>query len=221
MTHDPFYVQGCTLITRTANLKPAINLRELRDRIEACPRASLYHHFCETKLRPSFDDPEYPNDFAVWAAHALRDPVLAERLGVLDPYTYPELEDLRVATLDIIDDRLSETEVYPTADRGDQFHFLQAMTVVFGTGVYLQSKEDLPGAVQGMNLGSIYYHFIEARRRAPIGLDDFTAWLAGFGDEADPLAQRLATLDFYFLSLRELKDTLIATVTDALAGRTA
>ncbi|GAB4326610.1 MAG: DUF5752 family protein [Candidatus Zixiibacteriota bacterium] len=219
MTYPTFYVRGCALITRTANLKPALTLRELRDRIEECPRASLYHHFCETKLRPTFDDPEYPNDFAVWAAHALRDPVLAERLGVLDPYTFSELEELRAATLDIIDDCLADSPSNPAADRGEQFHFLQAMTVVFDTGVELHAVDDLPRAVNRMNLGSIYYHFIEARRRVPTGLDDFSAWLAAWGAETESLVHRLATMDFYFFSLRELKEQLVSTISHELSRR--
>ena len=69
----PFEVKDCTLITRMGGVEPALNLRELRERIKICPIESLYHHFCETVIRPSFDDPEFRNDFAVWAAHSMHD----------------------------------------------------------------------------------------------------------------------------------------------------
>lgn len=216
---DSFEVRDCALITRTANVHPALNLRELRDRLEMCPSASLYHHFCETKLRPTFDDPEYPNDFAGWAAHALRDAVLAERLGVLNPYEFEQLDDLRQATLDIIDDRLSESVIVPWSPAESQFHFLQAMTIVFDTGTLIPSLPDLRSAVSGMSPGSIYFHFIEARRRVPIGLDDFAAWVLGQGDDGARLANELARVDFYFLSLREIKERILAVLARPTEGR--
>ena len=111
-----------------------MTLRELRDRIAACGENVLYHHFCETTLRPTFDDPDYRNDFAVWAKLYLRDRVLAERLGILDPYPFGNMEELRTATLDIIDDRLGELAMIPWVKAGDEFLFKEATTVVFDTG---------------------------------------------------------------------------------------
>ena len=194
----------------------AVNLRELRDRIEICPTASLYHHFCETKLRATFDDPEYPNDFAVWAAHALRDSVLAERLGMINPYAYRDLEDLRTECLDIIGDRLAEMPpgLWPQAT--DPIHFLQAMTIVFDTGILVEEAENLLPAVASMSLGSIYFHFIEARRREPMGGDDFSAWLQSWNSSYTGLIDALTHIDFYFLSLRELKRELISVLSHHL-----
>ena len=81
----PFKVQDCAIITRMGGVSSAVNLRELRERIAVCPNETLYHHFCETLVRPTFDDPEFRNDFAVWASRHLRDRVLAERLGIIKP----------------------------------------------------------------------------------------------------------------------------------------
>jgi len=62
--------------------------------------------FCETPLRSTFDNPDDRNDFAVWSKLYLGDRVLAERLGILDPYEYSSLGELRGATLEVIDERL-------------------------------------------------------------------------------------------------------------------
>src|SRR4030042_189085 len=80
-----FEIKDCALLIRMSGLPPAMNLRELRDRIASCGENVLYHHFCETTLRPTFDDPDYRNDFAVWSKLYLGDRGLAERLGVLAP----------------------------------------------------------------------------------------------------------------------------------------
>lgn len=212
----PFQVKDCALITRMAGINTAMSLRELQERISICSIECLFHHFCETVLRATFDDPEYRNDLAVWAARQLRDKVLAERLAIINPYNLDSFEELRRQVMDIIDERLAELDVIPTAPRGEEFHFMQAVTVVFDTGIELVHPGDLQEKLPHMSLGSIYYHFVEARRRTEDKCDDFTAWLRGFDNGTEPLQNALAGIDFYFLTLSELKRTLIQTVDSAM-----
>ncbi len=217
---QPFKVKDCAIITRMGGVYSAVNLRELRERIAVCPLGCLYHHFCETLIRASFDDPEFRNDLAVWAARNLRDRILAERLGILNPYDYANLEELRAKTLEIIDERLSEVHHIPWVPLGEDFRFMQAATVIFDTGVELYSAKDLIKRLPGMSYGSIYYHFVEARRRTKLNIDDFSAWLMGLEKKPEALIQAFARLDFYFLNLRELKEALVEVVRELGKGKT-
>jgi hypothetical protein len=205
-----FKIKDCTLITRMAGVREAMNLRELEERLRICPDECLFHHFCETVIRPTFDFPDYPNDFALWAGWQLRDRVLAERLAVINPYKCKSFDELRHQVLDIIEERLSEIDHIPWAPKERAFQFLQAATVVFDTGIILNSPQDFYEKLPQMSLGSIYYHFVEARRRTKGMVDDFTKWLAEFGDEIKPLIKTLSEIDFYFMTLTELKNTLVA-----------
>ncbi len=207
-----FNVKDCTIITRMGGVDTAINLRELRDRISRCPVECLFHHFCETVIRPTFDDPEFRNDLAVWSARSLRDRGLAERLGVINPYSLRSLEELREAVLEVLDERLSEFDYLPWVPRGDEFRFMRAVTVVFDAGIVLNSAQDLIDQIPQLSTGSIYYHFIEARRRTPDGADDFTEWLTGLDEDTQPLIDHLASVDFYYLTLPELRRVLISTL---------
>ena len=129
-----FIIMDCALLTRMSGLPPAFNLRELGDRIGVCSDDVLYHHFCETSLRATFDDPEYRNDFAVWAKEKLADRVLAERLGIIDPYEIESLTSLRHLVMDIIEDRMSELSPWVPAVRpGGEFFFMEAVIVAFET----------------------------------------------------------------------------------------
>ena len=206
----PFAVKDCALLVRMSGLPPAINLRELRERVAACSENVLFHHFCETLLRPTFDNPDYRNDFAVWAKWYLTDRVLAERLGILDPYTVKSLDELRAITLDIIDERLSEVVAIPSAAPGDEFYFLEATTVVFDTGERVNSPKELGAAIRKMTNGSIFFHFLEARRRVPVGMDDFSAWLKSEEKKNAKYIRALREIDFYFHSLSNLKEEIIA-----------
>jgi hypothetical protein len=207
---EPFVVRDCALLVRMSGLAPAATLRELRQRVAGCSDHVLYHHFNETSLRPSFDDPFYRNDFAVWASLRLRDAPLAERLGVIDPYRAGDAEALRAAVLEVFDERLAEVEVVPAAPRGQEFFFMEAVTVSFDTGGRVPGPGALAAAVAGMTTGSVYYHFLEARRRTAGGLDDFSAWLrADAGANAAHL-RALAGVEISFRSLVHLREKLAA-----------
>lgn len=204
---------------RMGGLDTAVNLRELRERVAYCPVECLFHHYCETVIRPTFDDPEFRNDLAVWSARSLRDRKLAERLGIINPYRLPSLEVLREQVIEVIDDRLAEVYHLPSVPRGEEFRFMRALTVVFDTGLALNAPEDLVTHLPDFTYSSIYYHFIEARRRTIDGRDDFTLWLADFGGEARTLIDRLNSLDFYYYTLPELKKVLLSTLTPRLVRK--
>lgn len=205
----PFEIKDCALLSRMSGLPPAVNLRELRDRITVCSENVLYHHFCETTLRPTFDNPDYRNDFAVWSKLYLGDRVLAERLGIIDPYSFESMEGLRADVLEIIDDRLGELSTVPWARPGDEFFFTEAATVVFDTGERIRHPGELAGAIGKMTNGSVYYHFLEALRRAPFGKDDFSAWLLEGGEGVGPYIRALESIDFHFLGLSHLRRELV------------
>ncbi len=205
----PFQIKDCALIVRISDQLPAINLREFRERAAQCSLDSIYHHFCETVLRPTFDDPEFHNDFARWARRALHDHVLSEKLEILNPYDFTDLEELRKVLLDIIDDHLSEIHTIPWALHERAFFFHSATTVVFDSDRTIEYPEHLAKAVSKMTTGSIYYHFWEARRRTPDNTDDITAWLRDWNNRGIEMINELAGLDFYFMSLRELQIELV------------
>jgi len=211
---DAFQIKDCALIVRICDQLPAINLRELRERISSCSSDAIYHHFCETVLRPSFDDPEFHNDFAIWARRGLHDHVLAERLEILDPYSFPNMEELRKEILDILADRLSEIYYIPWALHENAFHFHTATTVVFDTNMTIDSPENLGRAIANMTTSSLYYHFWEARRRTPEGTDDFSFWLEDWNNRGRELIEAFSQIDFYFMSLSELQEKLYTTISN-------
>lgn len=204
-----FRVKDCTLIVRMGGVEPAMSLRELRERIKICPPESIYHHFNETLIRPSFDYPEFRNDFAIWSYRNLRDRILAERLGVINPHAFENLEMLRTRIVEIIDERLDEVHYIPWVEKGEEFRFLRAATIVFDTGLGLRSPMELVKQLPNLSTSSIYYHFIEARRRTAEKTDDFTAWMQMLEKVPVRLIGILGNIDFYFLNLAELKSMLI------------
>ncbi len=202
-----FIIKDCALAAIAVGRR-AQNLRELRDHLLVVHPACIYHHFWGGLMRPRFDDPEYNNDFAFWVRHALHDVPLAERLAVIDPADFPDLEALRQELVEVIEERIDEYDYQTWARPDQQFHFVRSQTVAFDTARRLHEPRDLASTVPGLALGSIFYHVIDARRREPHGIDDFRAWLALFGDTHQELIARLAEVDPYFINLADLRQLL-------------
>jgi hypothetical protein len=205
----PFVIRDCALIQIATGVR-AQNVRELRDRLQVVDPACIDYHFWGGLLRPRFDDPEYANDFAAWASHGLHDPKLAERLGMIDPADFTDIELLRRELLDVLEERIDEGEYLTWAKPERQFQFIRCQIVVFDTGRRLSRPAELAAAIPAMSAGSIYYHFVDARRRPPLRMDDFRAWLAGFGETHAALAEALAGLDPHFNTLVELRGQIAA-----------
>jgi hypothetical protein len=204
---DVFAVKDCALLNLSGGRR-ALTLRELRDGLVEVQVGSLYHHFWGGLLAPRFEEREYNNDFAAWARHGLHDAPLAERLAMLDPTEHADLEALRGALLDAVEERLDESEALAWTRASRPFDFIHSQIVVFDTHRRLSRPEELAEALPHLSAGSIFYHFIDARRRAPHETDDFREWLAGFGERYADLIHALAGVDPFFGSLTELRATL-------------
>ena len=202
-----FVVKDCTLIAIATGVK-AQSLREMRDKLANIHSGSIYFHFWGGLLSPRFEEPEFNNDFASWSYHALHDTVLAERLSVIDPTHFHDMEDLRREVIDVIEERLYEVDFVPFTKSSQRFNFVRSQIVVFDTHKRIEKPEELSYMLKNFSSGSIFYHFIDARRRTENNTDDFREWLNGFGEKYDELSNLIANIDPYFTTLSELRYNL-------------
>jgi hypothetical protein len=203
-----FTIKDCALLAVSTG-RTAQNLRELAANLRDVREESIYYHFWGSLLRPRFETPEFQNDFALWAWTGLSDHSLSEKLGIIDPTKARNLQELREIVLDVIEDHLSLSEYIPWARGDNVFSFIMSQIVVFDTGMRVSTPEELRDIIPNLSASSIFYHFIDARRRLPKRVDDFRAWLPNFGNKGKKLMNSLANLDPYFSTLTELRDRLV------------
>ena len=217
----PFAIRDCALAAMATG-RHAQNLKELRDELQAIDPASIYYHFWGGLLRPTFDDPRYNNDFARWAHHALHNPALAERLSVIDPTDHADLETLRAELIEVVEEELDTADALPWTSREGRFHFVRSQIVVFNTHRTVETPLGLPAAVAVMSLSSVFYHLVDARRRTPKSVDDFSTWLTDLESQkhAD-LCVRLAVIDPFFKTLAETREELVQVLEGFLGEATA
>jgi hypothetical protein len=205
---EDFVLKDCALIA-IATGQRALTLRELRDLMLTVTPDSIYYHFWGGLLQPRFEEREYNNDFAAWAWYSLHDAFLAERLAVVDPTESTDLEELRQQILEIIEERLDEREALSWISSDVSFEFIRSQIVVFDTGKRAKTPEELTAILPDISPSSIFYHFIDSRRRLEHHRDDFSFWLSSFEEKYQELCDKLVAIDPYFDSLARLKARLV------------
>ncbi|MBI3462184.1 MAG: hypothetical protein HY000_03865 [Planctomycetes bacterium] len=204
---EPFVLFDCGL-ARCALGRRCSNLRELQEAVRTVPDAVLEHHMVRCALEDHFELYEFPNDLARWCWEALGDQVLAEQLGLVDPYRHESIPSLRSVLVDAIEDRLWRLERVPWCRPGLELHLIESRLIAYDTGERIPTPAALCETIERMSPRSLFYHVHEARRRTAGRSDDFSAWLEQFGAEAT-LVARLRAVDFYFLNLTQLRQTLV------------
>ncbi len=207
---NTFWFFEYLLMPRPTGIK-ATNLKELLHFLRDLDEPGLEYHLWQSHLTMT-QTVEYPNDFALWAANALHDDKLAEKLSSIAPFEYSSLIQVREALTEILEDYLWESTYNPQVKPGFEFYFIEASAVILHSGISAQNLRQFCQALQTVGLDSIYYHFVDARRRLANGKrDDFSHWIETNFDLPD-LVSALRDIDVYFYSLREIREALLSLV---------
>ena len=208
---NPFWFRECFLIPMPLG-KKAINLGELLHILREADESVSYYHLLQSRLAVTQPEVEYPNDFALWAATALQDSKLAEKLSSFDPFEYDHMEQVREAMVDILEEYLWNLPSVPWARPGFEFHFCEASMVVIRSEIPANTLKEFCQGLGKVGLDSVYYHFFEARRRLGMRhIDDFSYWMeTNFG--LPELVGAIRDIDGYFYTLKEIRDTLLGLI---------
>jgi hypothetical protein len=216
---DHFAVFDCSLARRAIG-QSCSNLRELLTALRNVPDNVLEHHVLRCPLEDHFELYEFPNDLARWCWDALGDHVVGEQLGLVDPYRHRSLGDLRAKLVEILEDRLWNSDRVPWCRPGLELHLLASRVVAYDTGQRITTPVELAEAIPHISPRSLFFHVHEARRRTTGQSDDFSLWLERF--EVNPsLVARLRAIDFYFLNLSQLRQELVDVFGQQLLHSTA
>jgi len=206
-TVSPFSVKDCALIA-IATGRRAHNLRELTERLREVEANSIFYHFWGGLLRPRFDNPEYHNDFAIWVAESLHNKALAEKLAAIDPSVFENIEDLRNEVIETLEEALDDAEYPSWAKKDSLFDFIRCRLVIFDTRRMVPVPENFLLLLPNLSLGSIFFHFIDGRRRNKNSMDDFRNWITSFGPPYEELVRRIGEICPYFTPLNKLREQL-------------
>ena len=210
----PFVFMGCVELRQALDFH-ALDARELLDRVREAPPDSIFFHTYGYFLRHRPFTTAFGNDFARWAAVELRDQVLAERLAVVDPFSFPTLDELREELATIVQDHVRGVEAVVRLPFARGFHFQQSHLVEVPLGPSARTLREFRDGLAMVDASAIYLHMVAARARRGRGAGDFAEWLrTSLGMEA--LAEKIARIDAYLTTLERVRGRLLNLVDAAL-----
>jgi hypothetical protein len=212
---NPFLFTGCWELKGMLG-RTAWDERQLLEIIEEIPLDSIYYHTHSFFLRHQYIAGPYPNDFATWAAIQLRDHVLAEKLGILDPFDYDNLESLRAEIANIIDKHLSRLQIIPRIIYGEPFHFMQSRIITVPTGLEANNLAEFCQILSSTDSSVVYFHTFEAMLRLGRREGDFPLWIKSQLGETQ-LASAISRLDLYMSNLEFIRKQIISLCGKVLA----
>jgi hypothetical protein len=207
LAEHPFFFTGCWELREMLG-RNARDEQQLLEIIEEVPLDSIYYHTHSFFLRHKYIAGPYPNDFATWAAIQVRDRVLGEKLAVLDPHDFDNLEALRNEIVTIIEEHLSRLQTVPRVLYGEPFHFMQSRIIEVPTGREARTLTEFREVLSTADISVIYYHTFEAISRLGRRQGDFAVWIEeqlGLPD----LARDVAKLNLYISGMELTRDRII------------
>ena len=192
MTAAPFSVRDCALVAIATGLR-AQSLREFRDALLQAPQESVYYHFWGRLLRPRFDDTEFHNDFATWAAIQAAGPGSGERSSaVLDPF------GIQGPGIPAGGDRRRSSRIISPTSRSSPGHLTRSRFISCTRGLPRSrpglegpDPDGIPRDPRLRDASVIYYHTFEAILRLGRSKGDFAIWIEQQLELPD-LAEKLA-----------------------------
>ncbi|MGH7265593.1 MAG: DUF5752 family protein [Candidatus Rokuibacteriota bacterium] len=214
MSPNPFVFVGCVELREILGQR-AEDEKELADLLAQTPPGAVYYHTHGFFLRHRVFASTYTNDFATWVVGEVRDPVLGEKIAMVDPFEFRTLEALREELVSVIDHHLSRQRIVPRIEGGQPFDFLQSHVLELPVGVVAASLLEFREGLAQVDASAIYFHLFEARVRQGRQEDDFSNWLRrelGLED----LADRVRRINPYVGSLERVRSRLLTLVDEVL-----
>ena len=210
----PFEFIGCIELLENLG-RTARDERELIELLEQVPAGSVFHHTFGFFLHRRIFVGPFGNDFATWAAAQVRDRLLGERLAVVDPFEFTDLEQLREELISIIDEHLSRLPTVPRVDYGEPFYFLQSHVIEIPTGHRAGTLAEFRSCLAEVEASAVYFHTVEARARRGRRAGDFAEWLKTAAGRAD-LAEQVERIDLYLSSLERVRARILGALDAAI-----
>lgn len=173
---QPFRFSSCIELREVLG-KRAMDEHRLLELIEEVPADSIYYHTHSYFLRHAYTQQLYSNDFATWVVLYAQDRLLGERLGVLDPFDFSDIEQLRDEILRIVAEHLNHSTV-PRCVVSEPFEFVRSHIIEIPLGLETKTLSEFHDALAEVEVGAVYNHVCEARmRKRPLSVD-FARWLS-------------------------------------------
>src|SRR5262249_27962207 len=149
----PFRFISCMELREVLG-KRAMDEHRLLELIEEVPADSIYYHTHSSFLRHAYTQQVYSNDFATWAVLYAQDRVLGERLGVLDPFAFGDIEQLRGEIIRILAEHLNHSTGASRWVVNEPFEFIRSHIIEIPLGLETRTLSEFCDALTNVEIGA-------------------------------------------------------------------
>jgi len=184
-------------------------LAELADHLRNVSDASVFYHTFQSLEAHHYT--AFSNDFAQWAMAACNEAVLAEELGAIDLRDFISLEEVRAVLVGTLEDYIAWNPQSANRPAFEPFYFCEAVAVAMPLDARANTLAELAEGIRRMSFQTLHHHFINARLRPKLGINDFSIWIADSLGIPD-LAAALNRVDFYTNTLEGVRSEILQTI---------
>ncbi|MCD6489658.1 MAG: hypothetical protein J7K20_02900 [Thermodesulfobacterium sp.] len=179
------------------------SIKEFIENLKVIDKFSIFYHMYINIFNyhnlPTF----YTNSISYWFYKNGR-VLLAEKISIIDPLDYYDLEELRRVLVQTLEENYDETwngrEVNP-------FYFIKAEREIIECGYFANTLEEFIEGIKKSSINSLFYHLVTSRIENKTLINDYSAWLVNIGEAKK--AEKIDKLDLYTMTLYEIKKKII------------
>jgi len=199
---NPFIFKSEFWIPKYTGFK-ANSIKDFIEILKTIDKFSIFYHMYINIFNyhnlPTF----YTNSFSYWFyknGHLF----LAEKLSIIDPLDYYDLEELRNVLIQTLEKNYgknwNEKEKIP-------FYFITAEREVIECGKIAKNLEEFIDMFKDSSINSLFYHLVTSRIENKTLINDYSSWLFNLGESKK--AEKINKLDLYSMNLYEVKKEII------------
>jgi hypothetical protein len=199
---SPFIFKSELWIPRYTGIK-AHSIREFIEILRTIDKFSIFYHMYINIFNyhnlPTF----YANSISYWF-YKNGNLLLAEKLSIIDPLDYYDLEELRNAILQVLEKNYdSDWDGKETSP----FYFITAEREIIECEKIANTLDQFIEGLKKSSINSIFYHMVTSRIENKTLVNDYSAWLFNIGEAKK--AEKINKLDIYTMNLYEVKKEII------------
>lgn len=208
----PFYFYTASQLVEITGKKSA-DLKEFVEILKGIGDSSVFYHVHHAFREHQYAPGVYSNDFAHWIDEEIGESALAEKLSNINIKDFIDVKSLREKIVEIIEYYLSNNPDAGGIKGKHKFYFCKYIGIVQKTKYEAWNLDGFCENLKSVGLRSLFFHFFEARLRLNKKTNDFSDWIK-FNFQDEELARRIEALDPYQYTMDELRDKIIALISD-------
>ncbi|MDF2952969.1 MAG: hypothetical protein OD816_000214 [Thermodesulfobacterium sp.] len=201
--NNPFIFKSELWIPRYTGIK-VYSIKDFIESLKVIDKLSIFYHMYINIFNyhnlPTF----YTNSISFWFYKNGRI-LLAEKLSIIDPLDYYDLEDLRNVLVRTLEENYDETW---NRKEENPFYFIEAEREIIKSGEVANTLEEFIEGVKKSSINSLFYHLVTSRIENKTLINDYSAWLFNIGEAKK--AEKISKLDLYTMNLYEIKKKIIS-----------